>query len=177
MNAGVVFFEPTSYSSIMRFFSKKKNELDTSRLSVTGDSSESIQPLSTEFVHLLKSWIPDDFCCKVNSVEYEAEDVRDNIEFLVVVAVERNDHQLYDFVGANSECFRSEFQYITVEGLARHLFQGTISSMELRKKYKSVGAVLEAVTSLGIAAHINLEQHPKYKAALEYMSNNSDNLS
>jgi hypothetical protein len=161
----------------MGIFSKKSNGQSARRLPPANDSVGNVQPPSTELVEILKSWVPDEFSCEVNGVEFEAEDVRDTIEFLVLVAVERNDHQLYDFVGANSEGFRAEFEYITVEGLARHLFQGTVSSMELRKKYQSVGAVLEAVTSLGIAALNNLEQHPKYKEALEYMSNNSDNLS
>jgi hypothetical protein len=161
----------------MGILSKIKKDLDARRLLVAKDSLESIKTLSTEYVDSFKSWIPDDFSCEVNSVRFEAQDVRDAIEYLVLVAVERNDQQLYSFVGANSEGFRSEFKYITVEGLARHLYQGTVSSMELRKKYQSVGAVLEVVTSLGIAGLINLEKHPKYKEALDYMSNNSDKLS
>jgi hypothetical protein len=47
------------------------------------------------------------------------------------------------------------------------------SSMQLRKKYQSAGAVLEAITSLGLAALCNLEQHPKYKESLAYISENS----
>jgi hypothetical protein len=160
----------------MGIFSRIKSGVEAQRLVAAKDSLQTLQPLSTEYVERFKSWIPDDYSCDVNNVEYEAEDVRYAIEFLVLVAVERKDQQLYSFVGANSESFRVEFQYITIEGLARHLFQGSVSSMELRKKYQSVGAVLEAITSLGLAALNNLEQHPKYKEALRYMSDNSDNL-
>ena len=166
----------SSYGWTVGIFSRLKSDAEARRLAVAKESLTTLQPLSTEYLELLKSWVPDDYFCEVNKVEYEAEDVRDAIEFLVLVAVKKNDQQLYSFVGANSEGFRVEFQYITVEGLAQHLFQGTVSSMELRKKYQSEGAVLEAITSLGLAALNNLEQHPKYKEALRYMSKNSDNL-
>ena len=160
----------------MGIFSKLKNDADARRLANAKESLNTLQPLSTETVGLFKSWVPDDYSCEINEIEYEAEDVRYAIEFLVLVAVQKNDRQLYSFVGANSESFRNEFQYITVEGLAQHLLQGTTSSMELRKKYKSVETILEAVTSLGLAALKNLEQHPKYKKALEYLSKNAHEL-
>lgn len=157
----------------MGIFSRLKSDAEARRLAAAKESLGTLQPLSVEYVGLFKSWIPDDYSCEINKVEYEAEDIRDTIEFLVLVAVERMDQQLYSFVGANSESFRDEYQYITVEGLARHLVEGMESSMQLRKKYQSVGAVLEAITSLGVAALYNLEHHPKYKESLRYLSENS----
>jgi len=154
-------------------FSRLKSDAEARRLAAAKESLGTLKPLSVEYVGLFKSWIPDDYSCEINKVEYEAEDVRDAIEFLVLVAVEKNDQQLYSFVGANSESFRIEYQNITVEGLARHLTEGMESSMQLRKKYQSAGAVLEAITSLGLAALYNLEQHPKYKESLAYISENS----
>jgi len=166
----------SSYGWTVGIFSRLKSDTEARRLAAAKESLTTLQPLSTEFIELLKSWVPDDYSCVVNKVEYDADDVRDTMEFLVLVAVERNDQQLYSFVGANSESFRIEYQNITVEGLARHLTEGMDSSMQLRKKYQSVGAVLEAITSLGLAALYNLEQHPKYKEALTYISENADEL-
>ena len=160
----------------MGIFSRLKSDAEARRLATAKESLATLQPLSMEFVELLKSWVPDGFSCEVNVFEYEAEDVRGDIEFLVLVAIERNDQQLYSFVGANSESFGDRFNNITVEGLARHLFQGTVSSMELRKKYHSVGAVLETITTLGLAALFNLEQHPKYKEALKHISENAQDF-
>ncbi len=154
-------------------FSKLKDSAEARRLVAAEESLEPLQPVTFELVGLLKSWVPEDFSCDINNVRSEAQDIRDNVELLVLVAVERNDQQLYSFVAATCESFRPEFQFITIDGLARHLTEGTESSMQLRKKYKSVGVVLEALTILGLAALFNLEQHPKYQDSLEYISNNS----
>lgn len=160
----------------MGVFSKLNNDVKARRLANAKESLNTLQPFSSEMVGLFKSWVPDDYSCEIDKFEYESEDVRSVIEFLVLASVDRQDQQLYSFVGANSESFRFEFQNITVEGLARHLFQGTTSSKELRKKYKSVGPILEAITFLGLAALNNLEQHPKYKKALNYISKNAHEL-
>ena len=42
----------------------------------------------------LQSWIPDNYSCKVNDVDYEAEDLRGAVEFLVQVSMRNNDQRL-----------------------------------------------------------------------------------
>ena len=170
---GLIYLDSFLYCLGMGIFSKIKSDLEARQLATAKESLNSIQHFSVEYAELFKSWVPDDFCCELNKVEFDAEDIREIIDFLLQVAVEGSDQQLYSFVGANSESFREEFQNVTVEGLAKHLFEGMASSIELRKKYKSAETVLDDITSLGLVALQKLEQHPKYQEALEFTSKNA----
>ena len=63
-----------------------------------------------------------------------------------------------------------------VDSMAQVVFDGTVGSMTLRKRYASNAQMLHAIETLGVASYKMSEKHPKFREVLQYMGDNSAKL-
>lgn len=122
-----------------------------------------------------QSWIPDSFLGEFNGTRYNAPGLKNIVDFLVRVSARTEDEQLLQFVGKSCAGF-NEPEDASVEHIAQFLFDSTVVSMELRKRYAEVAPAVEGIVTLGLAVLATLEKHPKFPDVLEYTSANSHKL-
>jgi hypothetical protein len=120
-------------------------------------SEEQVNGLITKF----QGWVPNDF----------------SKENLVKFATLNEDVQLLQFVGKNCAGMSGSMNDESIESIAQWLFDGTVVSLELRKKYESQSKVLKDITAIGLASFSIAESLPKYKDVLEYMRTHANKLS
>lgn len=127
-------------------------------------------------VEKFQKWVPDDFSKEINGEIFTAKELRLSIELLVRLSMLSQDEQLLVYVGKTCAGFGQSMRDETAESIAQWLFDGTVVSLELRKKYKDYPNALLSITALGLGALSAFEKHPKFSDALQYMSDNADKL-
>jgi hypothetical protein len=150
----------------MGLFSKQKNQREPEV------SAEILQGFIVKF----QKMIPDGFEHEINGKIYVSEDIRQTVDTLARVANQAGDQQLVQFIARACALTTPEFGEFSVERIAETLFDDFGVSGEIRKRYSSNAAVVEAVAALGIASILILEKNPKYPEALAYIGANADKL-
>ena len=150
----------------MGLFSKSKPE------SIKPDNEARLASIIMKF----QNWIPTDFFLDVNGVAYDCQKLRNVVEYLVRWSASIEDEQLLQFAGKSCAGFGESVLKESTEDLAQFMFDITVVSVELRKRFSSEKTVVEGVIALGLACTSTLNRHPKFADALEYMSANSQKL-
>lgn len=136
-------------------------------------SEEQVNGLITKF----QGWVPNDFSKEINGEVFDANKLSESIESLVKFATANEDVQLLQFVGKNCAGMSGSMNDESIESIAQWLFDGTVVSLELRKKYESHSKVLKDITAVGLASFSIAESLPKYGDVLEYMRTHANKLS
>jgi hypothetical protein len=150
----------------MGIFSKKQNKTPPSM------SEEQI----TKVVSKFQNWLPDDFSKEINGEVITSVELRLVIEFLVRLSTLSEDEQMLVYVGKTCAGFAESMREETVENVAQWLFDGTVVSLELRRKYKDFPEAIKYLSVVGLSALSSVEKHPKYSEILQYMSDNANKL-
>ena len=127
-------------------------------------------------VEKFQKWVPDGFSKEINGEIFTATELRLSIELLVRLSNLSQDEQLLVYVAKTCAGFGQSMKDETAESIAQWLFDGTVVNVELRQKYKDYPNALLSITALGLGALSALEKHPKFSDALQYMSDNADEL-
>lgn len=150
----------------MGLFSKKKP------VEVSKASEEQILKVITKFQNLL----PDTFETEINGKNYDSSKLNAIVDKLVRVANQNEDRQLLQFVAHSCVVASSEFGELSVEEIAKTIFNGLGVSGEIRNRYSSNHSIVDDVTALGVASVQIIEENPKYPEVLDFLSENAEKL-
>lgn len=114
---------------------------------------------------------------EINDKKYELVDLEKMVDFLVRKSAEYGDEMMLQWT--SKACVAMDVSTVTEakpEVFAQVIFDATVGSMDLRKKYVAYPDIVNAITVLGVASIKTCERFPNYKDALEYMRANSEKL-
>lgn len=114
---------------------------------------------------------------EINDKKYELVDLEKMVDFLVRKSAEYGDEFMLQWT--SKACVAMDTTTVTEASpdiFAQVIFDATVGSMDLRKKYAAYPDIVNAITVLGVASIKTCERFPNYKDALEYMRTNSEKL-
>ena len=150
----------------MGFFSKPK------LINQATLPEDQIQGIISKF----QNWIPENVSKEVNGELFTSSELKSAVDFLVRVSNTNQDELLLIYVAKICAGFANSMKEESIEQRAQQLFDLTVASMDLRKKYQSESNITRLLTALGICSLQAAESHPKYSEILTYMSENSHKL-
>lgn len=132
-----------------------------------------LQSVITKFQGWLGTYKPTE----INDKKYELVDLEKMVDFLVRKSAEYGDEYMLQWT--SKACVAMDITTVTEAApdvFAQVVFDATVGSMDLRKKYAAHPEIVDAITVLGVASIKTCERFPNYKDALEYMRTNSEKL-
>lgn len=115
---------------------------------------------------------------EINGKSVSPAEIQELVAYLVKASIAANDEHLLQWTSKACVSMESAKQDIApIDVMAQVIFDVSAHSLTLRKKYQAHQQLLEAITTLGVAAYKVSEEHPQFKEVLEYMRLNSSKLS
>jgi hypothetical protein len=150
----------------MGIFSKPKKET-----SVPDDQIKLV-------IEKFQGWTISYIETEINGKKVSPAELRDLVAYVVKASIAANDEHLLQWTSKACVSMESAKTDIApVDVMAQVIFDVSAHSLTLRKKYQTHPQLLEAITTLGVAAYKVSEEHPQFKEILEYMRTNSSKLS
>jgi hypothetical protein len=149
----------------MGIFSKPKKE--------ASPPDDQIRQVITKF----QGWTNSYLATEINGRNVTLDDVHDLVEYVIVQSVKFNDEDMIQWCSKVCVAMLSATTEVApVDVMAQVVFDGSVGSMILRKKYASNQQLLQAIETLGVASYKVSERHPKFGEVLQYTSENAQKL-
>ncbi len=151
----------------MGFFSKSKGH----------SSSSSSEDNMLILIAKWQGWVDAFEDTEIIGKNYKLSDIQTYIDSIAREAVSRNDELLLQWTSKVCVAMLSSTKKIApVDIMAQVMFDISVVSMDLRKRYAKSPKLLEAVTVLGLASYKVFEGHPNLNEILQYTSDNAQKL-
>ena len=149
----------------MGIFSKPKKE--------QSPPDDTIRQVITKF----QGWTDSYSATEINGKNVTSAEIKDLVEYVIMQSVSLNDELLLQWSSKVCVAMLSATTDVApVDSMAQVVFDGTVGSMTLRKRYASNAQMLHAIETLGVASYKMSEKHPKFREVLQYMGDNSAKL-
>jgi hypothetical protein len=149
----------------MGIFSKPKRE--------PSPPDDTIRQVITKF----QGWTESYSATEVNGRIVSSSDVKDLVAYVIMQSVTLEDELLLQWSSKVCVAMLSATTEVApVDSMAQVMFDSTVGSMTLRKRYAKNPQLLDAIETLGVASYKMSEKHPKFREVLQYMGDNSEKL-
>jgi hypothetical protein len=149
----------------MGIFSKAKKEASL--------PDEQIRQVITKF----QGWTDSYSTSEINGRMVSPTEINNLVAYVILESVSLNDELLLQWCSKVCVAMISATtDEAPIGTMAQIVFDGSVGSMTLRKRYSNNPKLLEAITILGIASYKVSERHPNFKEVLQYMSDNAHKL-
>jgi hypothetical protein len=149
----------------MGIFNKPKRE--------PSPPDDTIRQVITKF----QGWTDSYSATEVNGRIVSSSDVKDLVAYVIMQSVTLEDELLRQWSSKVCVAMLSATTEVApVESMAQVMFDSTVGSMTLRKRYAKNPQLLDAIETLGVASYKMSEKHPKFREVLQYMGDNSEKL-
>jgi len=150
----------------MGIFSKAKKELSS--------RDDQVRQVVTKFQGWTSSYIETE----INGKSVSPTEINELVEYVILKSMDMNDELMLQWSSKVCVAMLSATTDVAPIGtMAQILFDSSVGSMTLRKKYSNDPKLLEAITTLGVASYKVSERHPNFNEVLEYMRDNAQKLS
>ena len=115
---------------------------------------------------------------EINGKSVSPTEINDLVEYVILKSMDLNDELMLQWSSKVCVAMLSATTDVASIGtMAQVLFDSSVGSMTLRKKYSNDPQLIEAITTLGVASYKVSEKHPHFNEVLEYMRDNAHKLS
>ena len=150
----------------MGIFSKAKKE-HSSR-------DDQVRQVVTKF----QAWTSSYTETEINGKNVSPAEINELVEYVILKSMDMNDELMLQWSSKVCVAMLSATTDVAPIGtMAQILFDSSVGSMTLRRKYSNDPKLLEAITTLGVASYKVSERHPNFNEVLEYMRDNAQKLS
>ncbi len=131
-----------------------------------------------QVVSKFQGWTSSYTETEINGKNVSPSEINELVEYVILKSMDRNDELLLQWSSKVCVAMLSATTDVApINTMAQILFDGSVGSMTLRKRYSNDPKLLEAITILGIASYKVSERHPNFTEVLEYMRDNAQKLS
>ena len=131
----------------------------------------------SQVIAKFQSWTSSYSETEINGRIVTQEQINEIIAYIIRQSVALEDEYLIQWASKVCVAMLSATTDIApVETMAQVVFDGSVGSMTLRKRYANSPQLLEAITTLGVASYKVSEKHPKFNEVLQYTSENAQKL-
>jgi hypothetical protein len=150
----------------MGIFSKAKKELSS--------RDDQVRQVVTKFQGWTRSYTETE----INGKSVSPAEINELVEYVILKSMDMNDELMLQWTSKVCVAMLSATTDVAPIGtMAQILFDSSVGSMTLRRKYSNDPKLLEAITILGVASYKVSERHPNFNEVLEYMRDNAQKLS
>jgi hypothetical protein len=150
---------------LMGIFSKPKRE--------PLPADDTIKQVISKF----QGWTDSYTAIEINGRKVSSAEVKDFVAWIIKQSISLNDELLLQWSSKVCVAMLSATTEVApVDSMAQVMFDSTVGSMTLRKRYAKNPQLLDAIETLGVASYKMSEKHPKFREVLQYMVDNSEKL-
>jgi hypothetical protein len=150
----------------MGIFNKAKKE--------PSSRDDQVRQVVTKF----QGWTSSYAETEINGKIVSPAEINELVEYVILKSMDMNDELMLQWSSKVCVAMISATTDVApIDTMAQILFDSSVGSMTLRRKYSNDPKLLEAITTLGVASYKVSERHPNFNQVLEYMRDNAQKLS